>query len=124
MKLTKNFSAEEFACNDGTETPGEVLDNLKLLAGELQTLRDYFCLPISINSGYRSPEYNASIPNSASNSQHIYGRAADIIIKGKTPAQVKEAIDTLIAEGKMKNGGLSEYNTFVHYDIRETPARW
>lgn len=123
MKLTKNFSAEEFACNDGSETPCNVLDNLKLLATELQTLRDHFCLPISINSGYRSPEHNKSV-GGASKSQHLLGTAADIVVEGKTPAQVKEAIDQLIAEDKMKNGGLSEYDTFVHYDIREIPARW
>ncbi len=123
MKLTKNFHLNEFACRDGSETPCEVAINLKELALNLQVLRDDFKKPISINSGYRSPAYNKRI-GGATKSQHLYGNAADIVIGGVTPLQVHSRIEQLIKDGKMKNGGLGIYNTFVHYDVRDTPARW
>ena len=52
------------------------------------------------------------------------GRAADIAIKGMTPLEVSEIIEKLIAEGNMLQGGLGIYETFCHYDIRGTKARW
>lgn len=124
MKLSNNFKLSEFASNDGAETPCNIQLNLKELALNLQVLRDYVGQPIKVNSGYRSPEYNATIPGAAKNSQHIYGKAADIVIDGYRPVQVKAMIEKLISEGKMKQGGIGNYNTFTHYDIRGTKARW
>ena len=40
MKLEENFSLSEFRCKDGTEVPDELLDNVRLLAKNLQVLRD------------------------------------------------------------------------------------
>ncbi len=123
MNLTKNFSADEFACRDGSQTPCDVLVNLKELALNLQVLRDFCGLPITINSGYRSPKYNKMV-GGAIHSKHLTGHAGDITIPGKKPVQVKAMIEKLIGEGKMKQGGLGQYPTFVHYDIRGTKARW
>lgn len=123
MNLTKNFSADEFACRDGSETPCDVLVNLKELAMNLQVLRDHLGKPITINSGYRSPSYNKRV-GGAVNSQHLTGHAGDIHVPGKRPVQVKAMIEKLISEGKMKQGGIGLYKTFVHYDTRGTIARW
>ena len=57
-------------------------------------------------------------------SQHLGGKAADIVIEGVTPDEVADAIDFLIECGLMKEGGLGRYDTFTHYDIRGTKARW
>lgn len=125
MKLTENFDSKEFECRDGSETPCDVLVNLKELAINLQVLRDFFGVAITVNSGYRSPSYNANLkPPGAKNSKHIIGQAADIKVPGKKPVQVKAAIEKLIGEGKMKQGGIGLYPTFVHYDIRGNNARW
>lgn len=123
MKLSKNFSLAEFACKDGSATPPEAVKNLKEVAENLQVLRDHFGVPITVNSGYRSPSHNKEI-GGVRNSQHLFGKAADIVVKGKTPHQVKAAIETLIAQGKMKQGGIGLYNSFVHYDVRGRAARW
>src|SRR5690606_34392842 len=123
MQLTKNFHLNEFACRDGSETPCEAAINIKELAINLQVLRDDIKKPISINSGYRSPSYNKRI-GGAAKSEHLTGRAGDIVVGGMTPLQVHTKIDQLIKAGKMKNGGLGIYNTFVHYDVRDIPARW
>ncbi|HIB37975.1 D-Ala-D-Ala carboxypeptidase family metallohydrolase [Mesonia sp.] len=123
MELTKNFDTHEFESKDGLSTPKNLMPNIQELADNLQVLRDYFGLPISINSGYRSPSHNRSI-GGVKNSQHVQGKAADITVSGKSPKEVHQAIERLIAEGKMKQGGLGLYSTFVHYDIRGTKARW
>ena len=121
--MTKNFSKEEFDCNDGSEMNIAIYHNMVKVANQLQILRNYIGKPITINSGYRSEEYNASI-GGAKNSQHIMGRAADIVVKGMTPLAVHTTIELLIEKGDMLQGGLGLYDSFVHYDIRGTKARW
>ena len=123
MRLTKNFNLSEFDCKDGTEMPSELLANVLELAENLQVLRDFVGVPIKINSSYRSLSHNAKIGGSKS-SQHLFAKAADIVIESKSPEQVANIIKALISDGKMKQGGISAYNTFTHYDIRGHKARW
>ena len=123
MKLTENFSKSEFASKDGATMPTAVLNNVITLAKQLQVIRDYVCAPITINSGYRSPKHNKRVKGSPK-SQHLLGKAADIVVKDLEPWQVHLAIDGLIEQGLIMEGGLSLYDTFVHYDIRGTRARW
>ena len=123
MRLTKNFNLSEFDCKDGTEMPSELLANVLELAENLQVLRDFVGVPIKINSSYRSLSHNANIGGSKI-SQHLFAKAADIVIESKSPEQVANIIKALISEGKMKQGGISAYNTFTHYDIRGHKARW
>ena len=123
MKITNNFSLAEFDCKDGSAMPNSVMINIIQLAKNLQVLRDYLNTSITVNSGYRSPKYNARI-GGVKNSQHVLGKAGDLNAKGFTPRQVADAIEKLIKEGKMKEGGIGVYPTFCHYDIRGTKARW
>ena len=123
MKLTKNFSGDEFDSKDGSKMPPEVLDNIKELAETLQTIRKFIRKPITINSGYRSPEHNKAI-GGAKNSQHVLGKAADIVVQDYTPEQVADFIEGLINYGVIKDGGLGRYKTFTHFDIRKNRARW
>jgi len=122
MKLTENFYLSEFESKDGAEMPQEVLINITKLACNLQRLRDTLNRPIRINSGYRSPSHNEAI--GVKNSQHTKGKAADIVVEGLSPKRVKRAIESLILEGEMLQGGIGLYDTFVHYDIRKERARW
>lgn len=123
MKLTEHFNKEEFECADGTEMPTDVQLNIAELAVQLEIVRSHFNAPIKINSAYRSEEHNASVGGSK-NSQHLLGKAADIVVEGVDPDDVFDAIEFLITTGMMKEGGLGRYNTFTHYDIRGTRARW
>jgi uncharacterized protein YcbK (DUF882 family) len=86
-------------------------------------LRDAVGKSISITSGYRSPQHNKKI-GGAKDSQHVKGMAADIKVAGMTPKEVALVIDGLIESGKMKQGGIGIYASWVHYDIRGTKARW
>ena len=123
MRITENFSLSEFDCKDGSELPIALLPNVLDLADNLQVLRDYLGVPISINSAYRSLEHNRKIKGSTK-SQHLLAKAADIVVESKTPDEVANIIKYLISEGKMMQGGLKAYDTFTHYDIRGYRARW
>ena len=116
MKITNNFNLEEFDSKCGREMPSQVVTNIIELAKNLQVLRDEVQKSIQITSGYRSPEHNAKVKG-AKLSQHITGMAADIKVAGMTPKQVAEVIERLIAEKKMKEGGIGIYKTWLHYDI-------
>jgi len=122
MKLTTNFSLNEFNKRN-YNVPTDVLRNLIELAKNLQVLRDEVKKPIKITSGYRPAELNAKV-GGATQSRHITGQAADLKIEGYTPKQVAAIIEKLIAAGKMKQGGLGIYSTWIHYDVRGTAARW
>lgn len=120
-QLTEDFFFGEFQKND--PIPQEYLANVQELANNLQVLRNSLNARIDIISGYRSPRYNNRV-GGAKNSQHLFAKASDIMVVGFTPSEVKRAIEKLISEGKMKEGGIGIYDSFVHYDIRGTRARW
>lgn len=121
--MTENFSKQEFDSKDGATMPDDVFQNVQKLANQLQILRNRLKRPIYINSGYRSESHNKAV-GGIPNSQHVLGKGADIRVKGLTPIEVKIAIEALIDQGEMLQGGLKAYRTFVHYDIRKTKARW
>ena len=123
MKLTENFNKIEFESKDGSEMPDSVLVNVKELAKNLQIIRDLVCVPITINSAYRNAIYNKQI-GGANKSLHLVGKASDITIKGMTPKEVHTLLSNLMEEGTIAEGGLGSYNSFTHYDIRGTKARW
>lgn len=124
MQLTPNFKLSEFDCKDGTKVPEQYISNAQKVAKNLQVLRDHLKVPVSITgSGYRTPSWNKK-QGGAPKSQHLTCSAADINAKGYTPKKLAAEIEKLIASGKMQQGGLGIYKTFVHYDIRGTKARW
>ena len=88
MRLSKNFTLEEFIRSRTAESMGidnvpkdeEVIENMKALCLEvLQPLRDNVGAPIHINSGYRCKALNEAV-GGVKNSQHCVGEAADIRI--------------------------------------------
>lgn len=123
MKLTKNFRLQEFQCKSGADMPLEVLENIKILADQLQVLRDHIGRPITITSGYRSPEHNKKV-GGAKASKHVLGMAADFKVEGLTPATVIKDIEVLIMTNQMLEGGIGKYPTWTHYDHRGIKARW
>lgn len=122
MQLTKDFNLIEFACHDGTVVPDDLICNVQVLATNLQTLRDDLGVPIYILSGYRTPSHNRKV-GGATRSQHLVAKAGDLQTKTMTPKQLHARIEKLIKAGKMKNGGLGLYKTFVHYDVASV-RRW
>jgi len=123
MQITKDFNKAEFNSKDGAVMPYEVYENIKVLAIQLQRIRDEIKQPLHINSAYRSPEHNAKI-GGVKNSQHVLGKAADLTCKNLTPKQLSKVIIKLMDNGTIKSGGIGLYNGFVHYDIRGIKAKW
>lgn len=114
-KVSKNFRVREFACKDGSD-PVFISPELVTI---LQKIRAHFGKAVTINSAYRTPTHNAREGGEAY-SQHLYGMAADIVVKGIAPKTV-----AAYAEKIMPNsGGIGIYGTFVHVDVRANKSRW
>ncbi|HEX2949328.1 MAG TPA: D-Ala-D-Ala carboxypeptidase family metallohydrolase [Armatimonadota bacterium] len=117
-QLTRNFNSAEFACHCCNHVGDH---DLHPLANALQALRNAINKPVHLNCGYRCPRHNASV-GGAPHSQHMEGRAADIVVPGMSPSQVARYAELIPA---FRNGGIGIYDTFTHVDIRPNgPARW
>ena len=114
-KLSSNFAVKESACHDGTDTVF-VADELVDL---LQKFRDHYGKPVCINSGHRTEVWNKA-HGGAAQSQHKYGRAADINIDGVTPAALAAYVESMMPS----TGGIGIYKSFTHVDVRANRARW
>lgn len=87
MVLTKNFTLEEMTATSHVEwqkensnPPKEVIYNLQQLCENiLQPIRDGLGIPIKVTSGYRCPGLNKAV-GGAKSSQHLEGKAADIVL--------------------------------------------
>lgn len=119
QQITPHFKDYEFACKDGTLVPKYLRPNMFRMAENLEVIRRELAEPIYINSAYRTVSHNMAV-GGASRSYHLQCKAADIHCKGATPHQVFNAILHLMTSGKIDQGGLKEYASFVHYDIRGT----
>jgi hypothetical protein len=89
MNLSKSFTLNELTKSqeatrlgiDNTPNEEHIL-NLKLLCENvLQPIRDYYGMPVSVSSGYRSAKLCEAV-GSSSKSQHTKGQAADFEIFG------------------------------------------
>lgn len=115
-KVSKHFPVREFASKDGADKVlidddlVKLLENIREAAGGKA---------VTINSGYRSPEHNAAV-GGVSNSQHVKGTAADIVVADTDPLTVGQ-----IAEYYLNTkGGIGVYKSFTHVDTRATRSRW
>lgn len=113
--LSKNFKVREFRCHDGTDTVF-IADELVSL---LQKIRDHYGKAVNINSGYRTEAWNKA-HGGAAQSQHKYGRAADIHIDGVTPKALAAYVESIMPG----TGGIGIYKSFTHVDVRANRARW
>lgn len=114
-KVSQNFRVKEFRCKDGSDV---ILISPELVT-ILQKIRTHFGKAVTINSAYRTSAYNKKV-GGATYSQHLYGMAADIVVKGVNPKDVAAYAETLLP----KSGGIGIYATFTHIDVRKTKSRW
>lgn len=115
VQLSTNFKVKEFACTDGSD-PIFIAPKLVTI---LQKIRTNFGKPVTINSAYRTASKNKAV-GGATHSQHLYGTAADIVVKGVAPKTVAAYVEKLLPN----TGGIGIYDTFVHVDVRATKSRW
>lgn len=125
-QLSAHFKESEFRCHCGN------CQMIKMELGLLTVLEDIITAfttdagraTVSITSGYRCPDHNKAV-GGATNSQHVQGIAADIVVKRAN----KEIIDpdTIYRYLNMKyptKYGIGKYTGWTHIDVRPTPARW
>lgn len=115
VKLSDNFISTEFDCQGKGCCSATLIDNC--LVEYLQQIREHFRKPITISSGYRCATHNANV-GGASQSYHMRGQAADIVIAGITPAQVASYAESIGIKG------IGLYSSFTHIDTRATKSFW
>ena len=127
MLLSRHFSLEEmaFSLNATQEglsnDPPEVVKNelIRLCEMELEQVRTLANSPVTVISGYRSPEVNTLAKGSKS-SQHCKGQAADIRVAGRT---TQELFDLISASSIRFDQLIQEYNSWVHISRSDKPRR-
>ena len=116
----KHFKKPEFACKCGKYCNGypvEIDMNMVKIADEI---RNRIGKPIQINSGIRCKTHNANV-GGVSNSQHLYGNAADLgCPSGCTPEQMASIAEEIMGD----TGGIGIYTWGIHIDTRSTKSRW
>ena len=115
LQLSPHFRLGEFACKDGSDKV--LVDDA--LVELLEAIRAAAGGAVTINSAYRSPAHNAAV-GGVSNSQHVYGRAADIVVEGASPLLVGQIAEYYLD----RRGGIGVYQTFTHVDTRAIRSRW
>ena len=112
--ISTHFNRYEFKCSCCDFDTVDV-DLLEIL----EDAREYFDGSIMINSAARCSKHNTAIGSDES-SQHRLGRAADIVVEGRTP----EAVATYFENKYPDKFGIGRYQTFCHIDSRSTKSRW
>lgn len=118
---------DELRCHDAIRTPYPIDwrdTRLPVLAQEFEAVRAALAaavgrdVPLIVQSAYRTPAYNASIPDAAPGSQHVQGRALDLRPSDPTlvPVLFRVALTRAQSAGRIR--GLGRYDTFVHIDTR------
>lgn len=115
------FAREEFKCKCGGKYcngyPAEPDERMVRIA---DAIRKRIGKPITVNSGLRCKTHNANV-GGVSNSQHLYGTAADLgCPSGCTPSQMASIAEEIMGE----TGGIGIYSWGIHIDTRSTKSRW
>ena len=114
-KLSKHFNRYEFACKCGCGFDAVDAQLLELL----EDIRERFMKPVKILSAARCPAHNEAV-GSDSTSQHLLGKAADIVVGDEQPGYVASYVDAVHGD----TFGIGVYDTFTHVDSRAEKARW
>lgn len=110
LQVARNFQLSELA----QEEKGRYAIVQSHAVGHIQAVRTELGEPLRVNSGYRSPGYNAGIPGSATYSRHTYGDAFDLA----PPSGV--SLTDLEAACSAKGASFTRlYETHVHCDWRD-----
>lgn len=116
--LSRHFSRVEFKCACGACDCDTVDSDLLTV---LEFVREHFKKRVTVTSGHRCLSHNKSIGGSP-RSQHLKGRAADIIVDDVDPSSVYEFLDSSSYRNDISIG---KYETFTHIDTRtDSPKRW
>lgn len=88
----------------------------EVLIRKLDKMRELLGLPLIVNSGYRCPVHNKNV-GGVSNSQHLFGNAADV--KAYRGRQLVGAEELAALAVKVGMDGCGKYSWGVHVDCRD-----
>lgn len=112
------FTREEFRCKCGGKyCNGFPVEPEEALVRALDKIRERLGIPITISSGIRCATHNAN-EGGVANSQHMYGRAADLRAN-VSPETMKAAAEAVMGS----TGGIGLYNWGIHVDTGKY-SRW
>ena len=124
MNLSPHFTLEELTASETADRQGidnqptdvKVKNHLKILAKNLEDVRECLGSPIHINSAYRSLVVNALL-GSKPTSAHVKGLAADFVCPGfGTP---KEVVQRLSSSNVAYDQLILEFDRWVHIGFAE-----
>lgn len=119
-QISKNFQFKEFDCHGKGCCSTTIID--EKLVEYVQRIRDHFGKPVTITSPYRCEVHNAKV-GGATRSNHMQGKAADIVVQGISSREVAKYAESI---GIL---GIGLYETakdgyFTHIDTRTSKAFW
>jgi hypothetical protein len=149
IPITKHLRVGDFLNHDDqaawpkyAAVSPRLLDKLELVVAEIARWHGAgdsakVNLDIDVHSGFRAPDHNRTVRRAATDSQHQYGDAADVVIDvngdGKFTAVDARMVGLAVEIVELKHpdlvGGLGLYTsrrsgTYVHIDARGHRARW
>lgn len=149
IPITKHLRVGDFLNHDDQASwpkyaavSPRLLDKLELVVAEIARWHGKsdsanVKLVIDVHSGFRAPDHNRQVRRAATDSQHQYGDAADVVIDvngdGKFTAIDARMVGLAVEIVELKHpdlvGGLGLYTsrrsgTYVHIDARGRRARW
>lgn len=127
---TRHFNYSESTSKDGSGFSGGRVGastaqaNVRRLMWKLEALRRKLGNnAVYVNLAFRSVRHNSSV-GGASNSQHLYGIAADISVANRSPSQVYSAAKTCGFSGLQRYSGHTHVDTRVEYSYGARSWWW
>lgn len=126
IRLSQNFYLHEFLRSQEAARSGRQIEASEQIIAELKRLCLFVLEPIrahfddrviTILSGYRPLWVNQAI-GGATKSEHMEGRAADLVISGFTPLQVARGIVAILPALPV-NQLIHEFDQWTHVSICE-----
>jgi hypothetical protein len=149
IAITKHLRVGDFLNHDDQNSwpryaavSPRLLDKLELVVAEIARWHgssdsSKVTVDIDVHSGFRAPDHNRRVRRAATDSQHQYGDAADVVIDangdGKYTAMDARMVGLAVEIVELKHpdlvGGLGLYTSgrtsaYVHIDARGHRARW
>ena len=119
-KDIRYFTRAEFRCPCG-KCGGFPVEPQEAMVRTVDEIRRRLGIPVSIvdagGSGVRCPEHNAEV-GGVYNSEHLYGRAADLH-SAASPARMKAVAEEVLGN----TGGIGLYDWGIHVDVGKY-SRW
>ena len=148
LQVTANLRLSDFITHDARQETvwpkyvalsPRLLDKLELVIAEVTEDRPTGVpLRLAVQSGFRTPAYNAGVSRAARDSRHQHGDAADIAIDANADGRLTAADGQAVARAVERverthpdlSGGLGLYTSrryrtpYVHIDTRGARVRW